>query len=68
MNSTLIEDWQDFMDQMGPFASLILLRVGLAVAPAEIRNSPEYQWHAGLVAGRAIFEELGGIAGVHQPR
>ncbi len=66
MERSLIEEWQDVMDQMGPFASLEQLRLGLAAAPAEILNTPEYKWLEGLVAGRAIFEEFGGVAGFAQ--
>jgi hypothetical protein len=63
MERSLIEDWQDSLDRQGPFVSLETLRESLRAAPVGAERSVEYAYLEGLIAGRAIFEELGGVAG-----
>lgn len=63
MEKLLIENWQDSLDRQGPFVSLVTLRESLRAAPAGAEGTVEYAYLEGLIAGRAIFEELGGVAG-----
>lgn len=57
-----VQDWQDGLDRQGPFAPLAQLRDGLRTAPEGAEATPEYAYLEGLIAGRAIFEELGGVS------
>lgn len=55
------EDWIAMADNVGPFAPLPVLTEILEQAPRDAKNTLEYAWLKGLIEGRQIHEEFGGV-------
>lgn len=56
-----IQDWEALVDNVGPFADLSILKGYLQDAPSASKKSRKYSWLQGLIAGREMHEEFGGI-------
>jgi hypothetical protein len=56
-----VQDWLALVENSGPFAPLSLLRGHLEQAPPAARTCAEYHWLRGLIQGRELHEEFGGV-------
>lgn len=56
-----IEDFTEEFNNAGPFASLHILRDILDRVSDDCKNTSEYRYFEGMIHGRSIHEELGGI-------
>lgn len=56
-----VQDWLALVENTGPFAPLSLLRGHLEQAPPAARACAEYHWLKGLIQGRELHEEFGGV-------
>lgn len=54
-------DWLERLDRHGPFMALERMREFLNTAPEAAKATREYIYLEGLLDGRSVHEELGGI-------
>lgn len=60
-NQEAVEDFMNEFDNVGAFTSLSKLREILDSANDEVMKTSEYSYLKGLIDGRSIYEELGGV-------
>lgn len=56
-----LKRWRDLVDREGPFAPLDVLQKLLESAPKAVRNTNEWYHLQGLLDGRRVHEEFGGV-------
>ncbi|MDD4456448.1 MAG: hypothetical protein PHC98_02560 [Syntrophotalea acetylenica] len=59
--SEQVLDWLERLDRHGPFMALDRMREFLEMAPLAAKETREYIYLEGLLDGRSVHEELGGI-------